>query len=165
VSELRLLSEIVAHQAGRQPAATAVHAEGGGDRLTFAGLDRRSNRLGRALVYLGVRPGDRVVILCCDHHLPDRLVALVGAQKAAAVGVALIPDRTTSWLAGQLMQLAPRVVLACSEGVDAWQRTGVPCLVVGDEPGVTWWKLIEARQAAGPFQVPCRPDDVVSLVS
>jgi non-ribosomal peptide synthetase component F len=165
VSDLRLLSEIVAHQAGRQPTATAVYADAVGERLTFAALDRRSNRLGRALVELGVQPGDRVAVLCCDHHLPDRLVGLIGVQKAAAVGVSLIPDRPTAWLSDQLSTLAPRLVLACSEGVAAWRRTGVPCQVVGDEPGVTWWKLFEARQGAAPFQVPCRPGDVISLVS
>jgi hypothetical protein len=40
------------------------------------------------------------------------------------------------------------VVPACSDGVTAWRKTGVVCQVVGDEPGVTWWKLLEARHAA-----------------
>jgi hypothetical protein len=106
-----------------------------------------------------------VVIICCDRHLPDRMVGLVGVQKAAAQGVSLSPERPIPWLAERLRALKPRLVLACSDGVERWRATGVPCQVVGDEPGVTWWKLIEARQPAAPFQVPCCPDDVISLVS
>jgi len=154
VSELQLLGDLVAHQAELRPAEGAVRS-----------LDRRSNRLGRALVDLGVRPGDRVAILCCDRHLPDRMVALVGAQKAAAQGVSLKPERPATWLAEQLCAVHPRLILACSEGVQAWRAAGVPGNVVGDEPGVTWWKLVEARQSAAPFQVPCCPEDVISLVS
>jgi non-ribosomal peptide synthetase component F len=154
VSELQLLGDLIAHQVQLRPGETAARA-----------LDRRSNRLGRALVELGVRPGDRVGVLCCDRHLVDRMVGLVGVQKAAAQGVSLHPARPVPWLADQLRATRPRLILACSEGVEAWRTTGVPCQVVGDEPGVTWWKLVEARQSAAPFQVPCCPDDVISLVS
>ena len=154
MSELQLLGDLVAHQVQLRPAETEART-----------LDRRSNRLGRALVELGIGAGDRVVVLCCDRHLPDRMVGLVGAQKAAAQGVLVNIDRPMAWLAEQLRSVRPRLILACSEGVTAWRATGVPCQVVGDEPGVTWWKLIEARQPAGPFQVPCCPDDVISLVS
>jgi hypothetical protein len=93
------------------------------------------------------------------------MVGLVGVQKAAAQGISLNPERPVTWLAGQLRAIQPRFILACSEGVHAWRATGVPANVVGDEPGVTWWKLVEARQSAAPFQVPCCPDDVISLVS
>lgn len=157
VSELQLLGDLIAHQVQLRPGETAARA-----------LDRRSNRLGRGLVELGVRPGDRVAVICCDRHLVDRMVGLVGVQKAAAQGVSLHPEHpehSAGWLAEQLRANRPRLVLACSEGVEAWRATGVPCQVVGDEPGVTWWKLVEARQSAAPFQVPCCPDDVVSLVS
>lgn len=154
MSELQLLGDLVAHQAELRPAEGALRS-----------LDRRSNRLGRALVDLGVGAGDRVAILCCDRHLPDRMVGLVGVQKAAAQGVSLNPERPVTWLAGQLRAIHPRLILACSEGVQAWRATGIPCQVLGDEPGVTWWKLVEARQSAAPFQVPCCPDDVISLVS
>ena len=153
MSEFLLLGDIVAHQAVLRPAETAVRA-----------LDRRSNRLGRALAELGVQPGDTVVLLCCDEHLPDRMVGYVGVQKAAARAVSLPPERPQVWLTAQLRSLRPRMILACSEGVEAWRATGVPCHVVGDEPGVTWWKLVEARQSPAPFQVPC-PDDVIGLVS
>jgi non-ribosomal peptide synthetase component F len=128
-------------------------------------VDRRSNRLGRALLSLGVQPGDHIAVVCCDRHLADRLVGVTGAQKAGAVGVALVPDGPEEWIARQLRQLGPRLILACSEGVAAWRRTGVPCVVVGDEPGVTWWKLLEARQSAEPMEAQRLPADVVELVS
>jgi non-ribosomal peptide synthetase component F len=155
VSSLQLLGELLGDDAAgadgsgiEQPGADTVRAE----RLTYGGLDRRSNRLARGLVSLGVLPGDVVVVLCCDRHRGDRVVGYVGAQKIGAAPIVL-PLVAPSQLRDRLLARPPRLILACSEGVAAWRHTGVSCRVVGDEPGVTWWKLLELRHSPAPFEL------------
>jgi hypothetical protein len=97
---------------------------------------------------LGLSAGDCVVVLCCDKHLTDRVVGYRGAQKADLAPVVLPLVLPIDSLRARLRSLQPSLILACSEGVTAWRQTGVPCRVVGDEPGITWWKLLEARHSA-----------------
>jgi len=111
-------------------------------------IDRRSDRLSRGLRSLGLRPGDCVVVLCCDEHRADRAVGYRAAQKAELVPISLPLAMPIASLTLRLRSLRPQLLLACSEGVSAWRQTGVACRVVGDEPGVTWWKLLEARHTA-----------------
>jgi non-ribosomal peptide synthetase component F len=152
VSSLQLLGELLGDDAtgedGSAPGSDTVRAE----RLTYGGLDRRSNRLARGLVSLGVLPGDVVVVLCCDRHRGDRVVGYLGSQKIGAAPIVL-PLLAPSQLRDRLLARPPRLILACSEGVAAWRQTGVSCRVVGDEPGVTWWKLLELRHSPAPFEL------------
>ncbi|MEZ4589267.1 MAG: benzoate-CoA ligase family protein [Gemmatimonadales bacterium] len=53
--------------------------------LTYAELEERSNRFGRALLALGVRPEQRVVMILLD--TADFPVAFLGALKAGVVAV------------------------------------------------------------------------------
>jgi hypothetical protein len=99
-----------------------------------------------------VVPGDVVVVLCCDHHRGDRVVGYLGAQKVGAAPIVL-PLLPSLQLRDRLLARPPRLILACSEGVAAWRQTGVRCRVVGDEPGVTWWKLLEVRHSPAPFEL------------
>jgi non-ribosomal peptide synthetase component F len=134
--------------AGAGPGADTIRAEG----LTYGGLDRRSNRLARGLVSLGVLPGDVVAVLCCDRHRGDRVVGYLGAQKIGAAPIVL-PLLPRLQLRDRLLARPPRLILACSEGVAAWRQTGVSCRVVGDAPGVTWWKLLEVRHSPAPIEL------------
>ncbi len=127
-----------------------------GERPAHRIIEGRSNRLGRGLVSIGVVPGDTVVVLCCDQHRTDQLVAYLGSEKAGAVPVVL-PLLPPGPLGEQLRAHRPNRILACDEGVTAWRRTGVGCRVVGDAPDVTWWKLLEAQHSAAAFQVPFTP--------
>jgi hypothetical protein len=99
-----------------------------------------------------VVPGDVVVVLCCDRHRGDRVVGYRGTQKIGAAPIVL-PLLAPRQLRDRLLARPPRMLLACSEGVAAWRHTGVSCQVVGDEPGVTWWKLLELRQSPAPFEM------------
>jgi len=59
----------------------------GDERLTFADLDRRSERLARALAAKGIRKGDRVGIAM--RNCPSWIVAYMAALKAGAVATLL----------------------------------------------------------------------------
>jgi len=53
----------IAHHAGRRPKTLAIHDLQTGRKLTYADLDRRTNRLVAALASLGIAKGDRVALL------------------------------------------------------------------------------------------------------
>lgn len=148
-----------------EPDAVAVRAEGD-QFLTFAALDSRSNRLGRALASRGVRPGERVALLCCDEHAPDLAVAYLGVRKAGARAVVLPVAMDAGDLATVAQWTRPRVILACHEGVEAWRGAGVLAgLVVGDDTGVVWWKALELRESPEPFRAPEADDPPPDLVA
>ncbi|MGC7403041.1 AMP-binding protein [Pandoraea pneumonica] len=58
--------------------------------LTFAQLDERSERLGAALLALGLRPGDRAIFQMGT--TVDTVIALMGAYKAGIVPVCAVPQ-------------------------------------------------------------------------
>lgn len=59
------LLDLLRRFAGERPQATALLF--GGERLTFAELDRRSSQLANGLVSKGIRTGDRIAILARNH--------------------------------------------------------------------------------------------------
>ncbi|AOR31283.1 hypothetical protein BFF78_09745 [Streptomyces fodineus] len=81
-------TELIEAQAARTPHATAVLFEG--QRLTYAALNARANRLARALVAHGAGP-ETLVALTLPRSL-DLLVALLAVLKSGAGYVPLDPD-------------------------------------------------------------------------
>jgi len=78
------LGDLVARAATRRPAALAVRGPDGD--LSYGELDAHANRLARALMSAGVRPGDRVAI-----WLPKSCEAVVAMQAALRIGAAYVP--------------------------------------------------------------------------
>lgn len=76
-----------AEQARRTPSAIAISSAD--DRITFAELDARANRIANTLAARGVRPGDWVG-LCLPRGI-DLVAALLGVLKAGAAYVPLDP--------------------------------------------------------------------------
>jgi amino acid adenylation domain-containing protein len=90
------LHEIFAAQAARTPDAVAVVASGasgaggdGGEALTYAGLDRRANRLARRLRRHGVGP--EVPVLLCLERSPRQVIAILAVLKAGGAYVPAEP--------------------------------------------------------------------------
>lgn len=69
--------------AARDPDRVAVTADG--RSTSYGELDRRVNALGRGLVRLGLRPGDRVVLWL--HNSPEFVETLFACWKAGLVAV------------------------------------------------------------------------------
>jgi amino acid adenylation domain-containing protein len=82
-----LLQRLLTEVAERQPERPAVASDG--CLLTYQELDRLSNKVSRALLRLGVAPGDRVGILAPKSAAA--VVGIYGALKAAACYVPLDP--------------------------------------------------------------------------
>ncbi|HEU0077907.1 MAG TPA: amino acid adenylation domain-containing protein, partial [Longimicrobiaceae bacterium] len=90
--------ELFAAQAERRPGAVALVS--GEERVTYAELHRRSNRLAHLLAGRGVRPGTRVGV--CLERSPEMVVALLGVLKAGAAYVPLGPAYPADRLAYML---------------------------------------------------------------
>ena len=90
--------EWIAAQAAEHPAAVAVAASG--ERLTYAELDLRANRLAHRLIRLGVGPEVRVGI--CLRRSPRLPVAILGVLKAGGAYVPLDPGHPADRLAWTL---------------------------------------------------------------
>ena len=80
----------------------------------------------------------------------DEVRAVRATMAVVSAATAVEPP---GQLRDRLLARPPRLILACSEGVAAWRQTGVISRVVGDEPGVTWWKLLEVRHSPAPFEL------------
>jgi len=109
-------------------------------------LDQRGDRLARALRRHGVRPEDLVLVVVCNPG--ERRVALVGAAKAGARHLQLPCDMTPEAFAAAHRRAAPAATIACAEGVELWHAAGCHGTILGDGPGVTWWRLAELRESA-----------------
>ena len=84
----RLLPELIAEQARLRPEAIAlVH---GGERIAFAELEARSNRLAQLLVAQGVLPESRVGVSLERGN--SMIIAMLGVLKAGGAFVPLDPD-------------------------------------------------------------------------
>ncbi|RJF84163.1 amino acid adenylation domain-containing protein [Azospirillum cavernae] len=141
----RLLSE----QAARTPDAVALEweADGRTERLSYAALDRRSNRLAHWLIAQGCRPDDRVA-LCFDRS-PELVIAIHAAVKAGCAYLPLDPEHPAARLATMLEDGG--AALALTQGR---HRAQLP-----DHPGLTVAILdANATLADGrPDHLPNRP--------
>ncbi|QEV21832.1 amino acid adenylation domain-containing protein [Streptomyces alboniger] len=86
VGEETVLDRFVRHAAERPDAVAVRH---GREQLTYAELDRRSNRLARHLRQLGVGP--EVLVGLSAERSPELVVAILGIQKAGGAYVPLDP--------------------------------------------------------------------------
>ncbi|HEU0053621.1 MAG TPA: amino acid adenylation domain-containing protein, partial [Longimicrobium sp.] len=99
--------ELFERQAARTPGAVAVVFEA--ERLTYAELNARANRLARHLRALGVGPDVRVA-LCVERGL-EMMVAILAVLKAGGAYVPLDPGYPAERLEFMLADSAPAAVL------------------------------------------------------
>ncbi|MEU2665740.1 amino acid adenylation domain-containing protein [Micromonospora sp. NPDC007220] len=97
----------IAAQARRHPGSLAVADDD--ERLDYATLERRANRLAHALIARGVRR-DQVVGLHARRSA-GLIVAILGVLKAGAAYLPLDPALPPERLAGMLADAAPALVL------------------------------------------------------
>jgi amino acid adenylation domain-containing protein len=137
---LATLPEIVAAQAAATPDATALVA--GAEEVSYAELDRRSNRLARYLASVGISP-DQLVGLCMERS-PAMVVASLAILKAGGAYVPLDATLPADRLDFILRDAEPRVVVT-TDGLTA-KLSG------GD------WRVVDLnRQAAEIAAFSCEP--------
>ncbi|HET7464454.1 MAG TPA: amino acid adenylation domain-containing protein, partial [Longimicrobium sp.] len=116
--------ELFEAQAARTPNAEAVVFEG--ERLTYAALNARANRLAHHLRGLGVGPDARVGI--CVERGVEMIVGMLGVLKAGGGYVPLDPAYPAERIAYMLADSAPVAVLTQRSLRDRVENAGVPVL-------------------------------------
>ena len=105
------VSDLVIKQAALQPNAPAIVT--GSTVLSYADLDRRSNRLANYLIDLGVGP-ETIVGLCLNRS-PESVVCALAVIKAGGAYLPMDPDYPTERLRFMLNDASPRVLIT-------WQK-------------------------------------------
>jgi amino acid adenylation domain-containing protein len=141
-------------QAERTPAADA--AVFGAERISYAELDGRANRLARFLRRLGVGPDERVGLFM--ERGPEMAVAVLGTLKAGGAYVPLDPGYPRERLEYMAGDSGVGVLLTQQRLADrAPSRSAVPVRLDADWPTV-------ARESAAPLSVEVAPDNLAYVV-
>jgi acyl-CoA synthetase (AMP-forming)/AMP-acid ligase II len=125
----------------------------GGDILSYRAYDERSNRAARALIGLGVQPGDRVAVMSYNSIAASEVSA--GLRKARAVSVPVNFRLRGPELAYIARDCGARVVCAGPDFVDHVEAArpdldgGTILVAIGDggPPPAGWVRLEEAMAA------------------
>ncbi|MGZ0146891.1 amino acid adenylation domain-containing protein [Kribbella sp. WER1] len=119
-------------QVVRSPEAVAVVC--GGDRLTYAELNARANRVARRLVECGVGP--EVLVGLCVERSVEMVVGVLAVLKAGGAYVPLDPQYPAARLEFMLADTAVPVVLTQEALVDVLP-THSAVTVLLEDPGLT----------------------------
>lgn len=104
----KTLVDYLRDHAAAAPDAPAVLFKG--NRLSYADLDRLSDRFAAALARYGVQHGDRIALVL--PNCPQFLIAELGAWKAGAIVLPLNPLYTGTELVGPLRSAGAKIVVA-----------------------------------------------------
>ncbi|WP_411269155.1 AMP-binding protein [Rhodococcus sp. MTM3W5.2] len=127
VAEDMTVPELFARQVERVPDAVAVVC---GDRsLTYAELDRESNRLARVLISRGVGP--ETVVAVALPRSADLIVALLGVLKAGGAYLPIDPGYPADRVAFMLADAAPILGVSLDEDCGVLEHPGLPVLTIG----------------------------------
>ncbi|HEX2190263.1 MAG TPA: amino acid adenylation domain-containing protein, partial [Longimicrobiaceae bacterium] len=132
--------ELFEAQVERTPGAEAVAFEG--ERLTYAELNARANRLAHHLRALGVGPDVRVAV--CVERWMETVVALLAVLKAGGGYVPLDPAHPEDRLRYLLDDSAPAALLTRAPLAAPFAGAGVPVVDLGDH--AAW----DAHRASNP---------------
>ncbi len=138
-----LLQRLLTEAATRQPQRPAVAS--GGSLLTYQELDELSNKLARALIRMGVTPGDRVGLLAPKSAAA--LIGLYGALKAGACYVPLDPKAPAERLR-HIVQDSGAAAIVTDE-----TRTAQAAALAGAAPGSRGVAVSSVPGHPGPGQV------------
>jgi len=134
-----------------QLALWIVHEDGTEEKLTFADLQARSNQFANHLHDLGVRRGDRLLLML--GNIAPLWVTMLAATK---LGVVIIPTSTllgVDELADRLERGDVRVVVTAAALADRFAGlAGADIRISVDDPVEGWATYAEATQCAITYQ-------------
>lgn len=169
---IQLLQDIVREQAEARGDACALVM--GDEQMTYAELDRESNRMARLLVDAGCRSGDRVCLF--QQKTPDAIVSMVGALKAGCAYVPIDAASPAVRVAKIVESADPHVILAGTASLDllggvlAELPGAAPAVALSDgdasKLGVTPVFTLRDRAQADPEPLAngSRPSDIAHIL-
>ncbi|MCY4437899.1 MAG: class I adenylate-forming enzyme family protein [Chloroflexi bacterium] len=149
---MRTLPDVVRMRAATHPDELAVIVDGG-EAVTYAELDKRSNAVARGLIERGVRKGDRIGLRFDNLNWIDCSVAYFGVQKTGGIAVHLRSE-------GAVEDVNYRL--------DHSQASGVICLPELAPIGFSGWisslDELENGHRQEPFKSSVVPDDICHIL-
>jgi amino acid adenylation domain-containing protein len=128
----RLVHALFEARVAQQPDAIAI--DGDGERVSYAELNRRANRVAHRLIGLGVKPDDRVAL--CAERSAAMVVGMLGVLKAGGAYVPMDPAYPVERLGYMLADSAPVAVLtraALRDGLPALAGLTCPVLALDED--------------------------------
>ena len=142
----------------------------GGEALSYAELDRQTNRLANALAGIGIGPGDRVPLMLPNH--PDHMITFFALMKLGATQVPVNVNLRGLSLEYLLEHSDPKVVIADAR----YRQDLMPALAASSATTVIWrggggggaarvldFETLAASGAEVPPPGDPQPDDVVAI--
>jgi long-chain acyl-CoA synthetase len=105
------LHHLLQSSARRFPLNTALKFEG--TKLHYRRLNQETNRFANALLALGVKPGERVMLIL--PNLPQLIIAYFGTLKAGGVAVFTLPTHSPAELVRQVRDSGARILVTLTE--------------------------------------------------
>lgn len=164
-----LVPDILREQAAKTTGQTAIDIVGSAS-MTYGEWEARSNRLARALVKAGLKPGDRVALWFTNEDALDYAVGYFAIQKAGGVTVpvnARLTARESAWI---MEHSATRFLLAQSRqplelaAILKLAPAGLKAVTRGGLPGTFGWDSFESGQSTDTIQVERAPDDLADIL-
>jgi acetoacetyl-CoA synthetase len=115
---LNFAEQALRHATTEHPALIAVAEDGDPVEISWASLRGQVGAFAATLRRLGVRPGDRVAGYL--PHVPEAIVAFLGAASIGAVWSSCAPDFGTRAVLDRFVQIEPTVLVA----VDGYRFNG-----------------------------------------
>jgi acyl-CoA synthetase (AMP-forming)/AMP-acid ligase II len=158
-------SHYPARAARRWPERTALVE--GGRRRSYRELDERATRLARALVGLGLRPGERVAVV--QENRIEYVETVIAIARAGGALVPLLGALTEGEHAFMVGDSEARFVVAL--GPDAVPRArsaaavcGATVLAVGGGEGATDWSALADGEPAQPLALDRPPSSLAQIL-
>ncbi|MCH2164559.1 MAG: LLM class flavin-dependent oxidoreductase [Marinovum sp.] len=136
-----------------QPDATAIIV--GDTKLSYAALDARANAAARALIAMGVRPGDLVGL--CTARSTHLVVGALAIHKAGAAYVPMDPSYPRDRLAIFAEDSAAQVILCEAATRDSMADMDVDMLLLDGDPRVE-------NADTAPLENIAKPEDLAYVI-
>jgi amino acid adenylation domain-containing protein len=150
------LPEIFLQRVADRPDAAAVNC--GGEVLSYAEVDRRSNRLARTLRASGI--GDSSIVAVGLSNWVDKVVAHIAVLRAGAACLPLTPDHPTERIRYTLADVVPTLLLISRADAGAIPHGGYPTVLL-DEVELN---NDDDRDATASESEPIHPDRVAYVL-
>ncbi|WBB56644.1 non-ribosomal peptide synthetase [Verrucosispora sp. WMMD573] len=155
------LVDLLVEQVSRTPDEIAVVHDS--QRMTFAELDGRANRLARLLIDRGVGP--ELVVALAVPRSADMIVALFAVLKAGGAYLPLDLEHPADRLAFMLADAAPVVVLGTADGLAALPRLATPVVQLDHDAVRAELAALSDAELTDPERLqPLRPENPAYVI-
>jgi long-chain acyl-CoA synthetase len=152
-----------ARSLGERP-MTHRWADGGWEAITWPDAARRVERIGGALVGLGVEPGEAVLLI--SENRVEWILADLGIQAAGGVTVPIYPTSTADTIAKIAANCGARLAISGAPDLAAKLPDGVRVMAIDDDLA-GWMETDPPEAAAAELKrrlEELKPSDVASII-